>query len=154
MAQVLILSDLECDYINAQQCCSKLNIWVIPKLAAHTFLTLVLLFTGHFWLFLTNLPFVAYLFYEYFTIPAGKRPFVVFTKRKFDQIHEIFRKYWSLWSSWDPQSWNDKEAFERLHGFPRVLSHHILCVSLQVSIENLALPPKNPLINSFFYFSV
>jgi hypothetical protein len=25
--QVLILSDLECDYINARQCCAKLNFW-------------------------------------------------------------------------------------------------------------------------------
>ncbi|KAL3231577.1 hypothetical protein MRX96_023289 [Rhipicephalus microplus] len=28
---VITLSDLECDYLNAQQCCSKLNGWVLPE---------------------------------------------------------------------------------------------------------------------------
>ena len=69
--QVLILSDLECDYINAQQCCSKLNFWSIPKVAAHVLVTFLLLITGHFWLFLVNVPFVGYLIYEYYTIPRG-----------------------------------------------------------------------------------
>lgn len=68
---VLTLSDLECDYINAQQCCSKLNIWSIPKISAHSIILLLLLFSGHWILFLVNLPFVGYLIYEFLTIPKG-----------------------------------------------------------------------------------
>ncbi|CRK93609.1 CLUMA_CG007139, isoform A [Clunio marinus] len=68
---VLILSDLECDYINAQQCCSRLNFWTIPKISAHVVVTLLLLITGHYWLLLVNLPFVGYLIYEYWTVPRG-----------------------------------------------------------------------------------
>ena len=57
--------------MNAQQCCSKLNIWTIPKVAAHILLTLMLLMTGHYYLFLVNVPFVSYLVYEYYKVPRG-----------------------------------------------------------------------------------
>ncbi|XP_012286210.1 protein cornichon homolog 4 [Orussus abietinus] len=68
---VITLSDLECDYLNARQCCSKLNQWVVPKLVAHTFLVLVLLLYGQWILTLGNLPMIIWLFYEYFTVPKG-----------------------------------------------------------------------------------
>lgn len=32
---VITLSDLECDYLNALECCSKLNRWVPIKIGAH-----------------------------------------------------------------------------------------------------------------------
>lgn len=69
--QVIILSDVECDYLNAQQCCSKLNFWVIPKMMAHGFLTLAILVTGHYWLFLCNLPMLGWSAYELYTLPSG-----------------------------------------------------------------------------------
>lgn len=69
--QIIILSDVECDYLNAQQCCSKLNIWVIPKAGAHTFLVIAFLLTGHYWLFLFNLPLVGWSIYELYTLPPG-----------------------------------------------------------------------------------
>lgn len=69
--QVIILSDVECDYLNAQQCCSKLNFWVIPKLMAHAFLTIAILATGHYWLFLFNLPMLGWSSYELYSLPAG-----------------------------------------------------------------------------------
>ncbi|KAK8394755.1 hypothetical protein O3P69_005911 [Scylla paramamosain] len=68
---VITLSDLECDYLNAQQCCYRLNLWVIPKLAAHLLLSLVFLLTGHFYLFLASLPLAAFLIREYVKVPAG-----------------------------------------------------------------------------------
>jgi protein cornichon len=71
LTQIIILSDLECDYLNAQQCCSRLNIWSIPKIAAHVFLTFLLLITGHWWLFLANLPMVTWIVYEYMRVPQG-----------------------------------------------------------------------------------
>lgn len=50
--QVIILSDLECDYLNAQTCCSKLNFWVTPKLGSHAFLAFILLIHRKFCLFM------------------------------------------------------------------------------------------------------
>jgi protein cornichon len=68
---VLTLSDLECDYLNAQQCCSKLNIWSIPKITAHAVIVILLLFTGHWILFLVNIPFLGFLIYDLWRVPRG-----------------------------------------------------------------------------------
>lgn len=68
---LITLSDLECDYLNAQQCCSKLNVWVIPKLGAHILLLIILLIFGQWGLSALNLPMAAWLFYEYFNVPSG-----------------------------------------------------------------------------------
>ncbi|XP_076296779.1 cornichon-like protein [Lasioglossum baleicum] len=68
---LLTLSDLECDYLNAQQCCSKLNTWVVPKLSAHVFLEFMLLTHGQLVLFVVNLPMTLWLLYEYFGVPKG-----------------------------------------------------------------------------------
>lgn len=57
--------------MNAQHCCSKLNFWVIPKLVAHAFLTLTFFFTGHFWLFLFNVPMLGWSGYELYSLPLG-----------------------------------------------------------------------------------
>lgn len=62
---------MECDYLNAQQCCSKLNTWVLPKLIAHVFLTTLLLLHGHWILFLVNLPMAIWMGYEQVTVPTG-----------------------------------------------------------------------------------
>ncbi|KAL6260396.1 hypothetical protein P5V15_007923 [Pogonomyrmex californicus] len=68
---IITLSDLECDYLNAQECCSKLNMGVMPKLIAHTFLVFLLLIHGQFILTLANIPMTIWLFYEYFSVPSG-----------------------------------------------------------------------------------
>uniref|UniRef100_A0A1B6MN58 Cornichon n=1 Tax=Graphocephala atropunctata TaxID=36148 RepID=A0A1B6MN58_9HEMI len=68
---VITLSDLECDYLNAQQCCSKLNTWVIPKLLAHVFVVLLFLLNGWWILVLTNLPMIIWMIYEFVTVPSG-----------------------------------------------------------------------------------
>ncbi|EDS25796.1 ER-derived vesicles protein ERV14 [Culex quinquefasciatus] len=68
---VIILSDLECDYLNAQQCCSKLNFWVVPKLSAHCFLAFVLLLNGSWILFIANAPMVVWLLYDLIKVPTG-----------------------------------------------------------------------------------
>uniref|UniRef100_A0A182JHX9 Cornichon n=1 Tax=Anopheles atroparvus TaxID=41427 RepID=A0A182JHX9_ANOAO len=68
---LIILSDLECDYLNAQQCCSKLNFWSIPKVAGHGFLAFVLLIHGNWILCLFNLPMLGWLLYEQYKVPAG-----------------------------------------------------------------------------------
>ncbi|KAK7005377.1 Protein cornichon 4 [Halocaridina rubra] len=68
---VITLSDLECDYLNAQQCCYRLNIWVIPKLVAHLLLSVVFLLSGHYYLFLASVPLAIYIIREYMKVPAG-----------------------------------------------------------------------------------
>ncbi|XP_015115648.1 protein cornichon homolog 4 isoform X1 [Diachasma alloeum] len=68
---VIALSDLECDYLNAQQCCLRLNKWVVPKLVAHTLLNVILLIHGQWLLALVNLPMSLWLSGEYLTVPQG-----------------------------------------------------------------------------------
>lgn len=45
--------------------------WVIPKLGAHIFLTLMLLLYSHWLLALANLPLAVWLCYEFYTVPKG-----------------------------------------------------------------------------------
>lgn len=68
---MITLSDLECDYLNATECCSRLNQWVIPKLIAHTFLSAFLLLNGHWLLMIANLPMACWMAYELATVPQG-----------------------------------------------------------------------------------
>ncbi|CAM1308835.1 CNIH4 (predicted) [Pycnogonum litorale] len=68
---IITLSDLECDYLNAQSCCSKLNKWVIPELVSLCAITVFLLFSGHWILFLLNLPLSLLISYRVITIPVG-----------------------------------------------------------------------------------
>lgn len=65
------MSDVECDYLNAQQCCANLNFWVLPKVAIHTFLTFLLLITGHWWLLLSNVPAIWWQIKELYKLPIG-----------------------------------------------------------------------------------
>ncbi|XP_050537977.1 protein cornichon homolog 4 [Daktulosphaira vitifoliae] len=68
---IITLSDLECDYLNAQECCSRLNFWVIPKIVAEVLLVLGFLSDFNWWLVLVNLPPVGWLIHEYITVPRG-----------------------------------------------------------------------------------
>ncbi|KAL7301597.1 protein cornichon homolog 4 isoform X4 [Trichogramma pretiosum] len=68
---VITLSDLECDYLNAQQCCSRLNTWVYPKVISHTLLLVLLLLHGQWLLTLANIPMSAWLIYEIYSTPKG-----------------------------------------------------------------------------------
>ena len=38
--------DLECDYLNAQECCGRLNFWNIPKLWSQLTLFIMLVLSG------------------------------------------------------------------------------------------------------------
>ncbi|CAL8082857.1 unnamed protein product [Orchesella dallaii] len=68
---IITLSDLECDYINAQQCCDRLNMWMMPILSGQGFVNIFFLLHGHFWLFLFNLPITAWSAYELIKVPSG-----------------------------------------------------------------------------------
>jgi hypothetical protein len=68
---IITLSDLECDYINAQQCCSRLNSWVIPKLIGQGMVTALFLVHGYLWMFAVTLPIAAWSFYDYWKVPKG-----------------------------------------------------------------------------------
>ncbi|KAL7647292.1 UNVERIFIED_CONTAM: hypothetical protein RMT77_002550 [Armadillidium vulgare] len=68
---IITLSDLECDYLNAQQCCNRLNMWVLPKLVVHTLLSLVFAVSGHYWLLLASLPLAIYFGLQYKNVPPG-----------------------------------------------------------------------------------
>lgn len=66
---VLTLADLESDYINAQECCARLNIWVVPKFGVHAFLCILLLLDGHWIMLSLNMPMVIWLGYELYSQP-------------------------------------------------------------------------------------
>ncbi|XP_042704503.2 protein cornichon homolog 4 isoform X1 [Chrysemys picta bellii] len=106
---IITLSDLECDYINARSCCSKLNkfhseapayflhghgaddsratggsprrcaaqkarslwMWVVPELIGHTIVTVLMLISLHWFIFLLNLPVATWNIYRFIMVPSG-----------------------------------------------------------------------------------
>ncbi|CAK8692225.1 unnamed protein product [Clavelina lepadiformis] len=68
---IITLSDLECDYLNASACCEKLNKWVLPEVVAVCVIPPLLLFSGHWIMFLFSLPFPLFLANRYIAISAG-----------------------------------------------------------------------------------
>nr|CAB3232078.1 protein cornichon homolog 4-like [Phallusia mammillata] len=68
---IITLSDLECDYLNASSCCSRLNKWVLPEVVAACAFPLIMLFTGHWIVFLLNCPLPLYITNRYLGISAG-----------------------------------------------------------------------------------
>merc|ERR1711976_1140749 len=68
---IITLSDLECDYINAPTCCSKLNKWVIPEIVGHAAISVFLLLTFHWFLCLLTLPLTFWQIYRYVQKPSG-----------------------------------------------------------------------------------
>ncbi|MED6249451.1 Protein cornichon 4 [Ilyodon furcidens] len=68
---IITLSDLECDYINARACCSKLNKWVIPEMVGQCLSMMLMLVSMHWFIFLLNMPVAAWNIYRYMRIPMG-----------------------------------------------------------------------------------
>ncbi|NWX83625.1 CNIH4 protein, partial [Nothoprocta ornata] len=68
---IITLSDLECDYINARSCCSKLNKWVVPELVGHAIVTVLMLISLHWFIFLLNLPVATWNIYRFIMVPSG-----------------------------------------------------------------------------------
>ncbi|KAG0290081.1 hypothetical protein BGZ98_003594 [Dissophora globulifera] len=57
---VILISDLEVDYINPIELCNKLNQFVIPEMFVQAFMTFIFLISGQWIATLWNLPLVAY----------------------------------------------------------------------------------------------
>ncbi|XP_059422956.1 protein cornichon homolog 4-like isoform X1 [Carassius carassius] len=70
-SQIITLSDLECDYINARSCCSKLNKWVVPEMIAQALAMLLMLGSMHWFVFLLNFPVASWNVYRYVKVPVG-----------------------------------------------------------------------------------
>ncbi|KAI4387143.1 hypothetical protein MLD38_004994 [Melastoma candidum] len=58
--QILILSDLEADYINMYEAASSINRLILPEFALQAFLSMLLLLTGHWFMFLVSIPITCY----------------------------------------------------------------------------------------------
>lgn len=58
--QLMCLSDLEFDYINPFDSSSRINSFIIPEFVIHGILSCVYLLTGHWLLFLLNVPLTYY----------------------------------------------------------------------------------------------
>ncbi|CAN3365003.1 ER-derived vesicles protein Erv14p [Diutina catenulata] len=57
---LIMLSDLECDYINPLEICHRLNPYIIPEAGLQGFLAILFLVNGYWFPFLLNLPVLAY----------------------------------------------------------------------------------------------
>ncbi|ELU11223.1 hypothetical protein CAPTEDRAFT_227547 [Capitella teleta] len=68
---IITLSDLECDYINATTCCSRLNKWIIPEIVCHVIEVFLLLISFHWIIFLLTIPMTAWIIYHYVKTPSG-----------------------------------------------------------------------------------
>jgi len=68
---IITLSDLECDYLNAQECCGRLNFWNIPKLWLQLLVPILLILSGHWILVLMNTPVCVWLIRKFHFIPKG-----------------------------------------------------------------------------------
>jgi hypothetical protein len=58
--KVLMLSDLESDYVNPYDASSKINYFVVPEFIGQGLLCALFLFTGHWFMFLLMLPLTCY----------------------------------------------------------------------------------------------
>lgn len=58
--QVLILSDLESDYINPFEASSRINYFILPEFIGQGVLCALCLLTGHWLMFLLNVPVTCY----------------------------------------------------------------------------------------------
>jgi len=67
-----LLSDLECDFINSRDCCSKLNSWITPRLVGQLLLVAVYACTGSWKLLLCNLPVTGYMLYQRSSVGSGR----------------------------------------------------------------------------------
>lgn len=56
---LVLLGDLELDYINPIDLCNKINKYMLPEMIIHASISVLLLITGHFWSFLFNVPLLA-----------------------------------------------------------------------------------------------
>lgn len=56
----ILYADLEADYINPIELCSKINKLVTPEALLHAFLTTLFLLGGYWFVFLLNLPILIY----------------------------------------------------------------------------------------------
>ncbi|WFD36657.1 Structural maintenance of chromosomes protein 5 [Malassezia cuniculi] len=57
---IIMYSDLESDYINPIDLCTKLNQFTLPEMGLHAFLTLLFLINGQWTALIVNVPLVAY----------------------------------------------------------------------------------------------
>jgi len=68
---IITLSDLECDYLNAEECCGKLNFWNTPKLWMQFSIEMMLVLCGQWILSVINLPICVFLGRRFYNIPRG-----------------------------------------------------------------------------------
>ncbi|XP_043914706.1 protein cornichon homolog 4 [Protopterus annectens] len=68
---IITLSDLECDYINARACCSKLNKWMFPYLIGITIPCLTMIVTHHWFEFFLNLKIATWDVVRFIMVPSG-----------------------------------------------------------------------------------
>jgi len=66
-----VFVDLECDYLNAQECCGRLNFWNIPKLWLQLMIVAMMVMSGHWVLIILNIPVSVWLVRRFHWVPRG-----------------------------------------------------------------------------------
>lgn len=69
--EITVYSDLQIDYLNPVDAARRINPYVLPSMAVQSFVSTVMLLTGHWWSFAFNLPLLAWHIRKYATIYAG-----------------------------------------------------------------------------------
>ncbi|PRP81978.1 ER-derived vesicles protein ERV14 [Planoprotostelium fungivorum] len=104
-----LFSDLEADTINPIDMCRHLNAFLLPEIIGHAVLSALFLFTGRFWLFLLNVPLLAWHAYKvstksirldatqiYRTI--GKETKILFAKLGFYMVCFCAYLFYLIWT--------------------------------------------------------
>lgn len=68
---LIILSDLECDYINASSACNQLNSYILPEIVVQAIGMIFLTVNWHWILFALNIPLLAYQVLKFINVPSG-----------------------------------------------------------------------------------
>lgn len=68
---IILLSDLDCDFINTKQGCKRLNQWVLPELVGTGVVPVLLFLSWHWFMFIILCPMTIYLVHRYVTLPVG-----------------------------------------------------------------------------------
>jgi len=68
---LILLSDLECDYINATTACYKLNNKVIPEILVQIVGMTFLIINQHWILFIINMPLLLFMINKYLSVQSG-----------------------------------------------------------------------------------
>jgi len=77
--ELISFADLESDYINPIDLCSRINLFILPEVVVHCFLTLLFFLSGFWFEFILNVPLVAWHAYSFVNKKLNLDPTAIFS---------------------------------------------------------------------------